>query len=152
MHTIELTVPTAVEMEALGARMAPRMPTLRLVYIRGPLGAGKTTWVRGVLRGLDYNESVKSPTFTLVEPYAFAGFTLYHFDLYRVNDSDELEFLGLRDYLQETNLCLIEWPERGGGLLPAPDIDVIIRPGNTGRSVQLVAHSERGEALLNGLQ
>lgn len=152
MCTIELTVPTAAAMEALGARMAPQMPMLRLVYVRGPLGAGKTTWARGVLRGLNYDGFVKSPTFTLVEPYAFAGFTLYHFDLYRVSDPDELEFLGLRDYLQETNLCLIEWPERGDGLLPAPDIDVIIQPGDTGRSVQLVAHSERGEALLDGLK
>lgn len=152
MHAIELTVPTAVEMERLGSRMAPQMPTLRLAYVRGPLGAGKTTWVRGVLRGLKYDGSVKSPTFTLVEPYVLAGFTLYHFDLYRVNDPGELEFLGLRDYLQGTNLCVIEWPERGDGILPAPDIDVIIQPGDTGRSVQLAAHGERGKALLDGLK
>ncbi len=151
MRRAEFHLQTVTDTEALGSRMAGMIRTLRLVYLRGPLGAGKTTLVRGILRGLGYDGPVKSPTFTLVEPYGFADFNLYHFDLYRLKDPQELEFLGMRDYLQETNVCLVEWADRAHGLLPLPDIDVIIRPGNTGRSVLLEAHTDRGETVLGGL-
>jgi tRNA threonylcarbamoyladenosine biosynthesis protein TsaE len=139
--------------ERLGARLAGALPRLRLVCVRGPLGAGKTTLVRGLLRALGHAGPVKSPTFTLVEPYAFDGFTLYHFDLYRIEDPEELEFLGLRDYLQGNDVCVVEWPERAGGVLPPPDLDVMIRLNNNrGRSVLLEAHTQAGEALLGELR
>ena len=148
---VEIHVSSATDMEALGARLARGIRAVRLIYVNGPLGAGKTTLVRGVLRALGHRMAVKSPTFTLVEPYQLEGLTLYHVDLYRLKDSEELEFLGIRDYFQGTNVCVIEWAERAERLLPPPDIDVIIQPCNTGRSVQLTAQSERGETLLGGL-
>ena len=151
MGALEIHARSATDMEALGARLAHGIRAVRLIYVNGPLGAGKTTLVRGILRALGRKATVKSPTFTLVEPYQLEEFTLYHIDLYRLKDPEELEFLGIRDYFQGTNVCVIEWAERAERLLPPPDIDVIIQPCNTGRSVQLVAQSERGETLLGGL-
>lgn len=148
-----LALPDEAATERLGARLAAALPRLRLLYVRGPLGAGKTTLVRGLLRALGHADAVKSPTFTLVEPYAFGSYTVYHFDLYRLEDPEELEFLGMRDYLQGNDVCVVEWPERAGGVLPLPDLDVMIRPNNKrGRSVQLEAHTQAGEALLGTLK
>lgn len=153
MSTLTLETASEPQTEALGARVAVWLPHVRLIYVRGPLGAGKTVFVRGLLRGLNYAGPVKSPTFTLVEPYDFTGFTLCHFDLYRIEDPHELEFLGLRDYLSGDNVCVVEWPERAGAVLPRPDLDVIIQPnGNQGRKVQLQAYTPPGEAGLNGLR
>ena len=150
-HRYDLTAATAAEMESLGERLASRILLFHLIFVRGPLGAGKTTWVRGLLRGLGHQGPVKSPTFTLVEPYSLTGREFYHFDFYRVEDPEELEFVGLRDYIQGNNLCVVEWPERGARILPQPDIDVIIQPGDTGRSVQLVAYCEYSESPFDGL-
>ena len=141
---------TAADLESLGERFAGQTTPFRLIFVRGPLGAGKTTWVRGLLRGLGYRGPVKSPTFTLVEPYQLAQREFFHFDLYRVQDPEELEFMGMRDYIQGNNLCVVEWPERGAQILPAPDVDVIIQPGDTGRSVQLAAHCENNESPFGG--
>ncbi len=142
---------TAADMEALGAALAARLHAVRLIGLRGELGAGKTTLVRGLLRALGHAGAVKSPTFTLVEPYALEGRVLYHLDLYRLNDPEELEFLGLRDYLQGRNVCVVEWPERAARVLPRADIDVIIQKVNEGRQVKLVSHTDQGAALLSGL-
>jgi tRNA threonylcarbamoyladenosine biosynthesis protein TsaE len=144
-------VGTEAEMETLGARLAAHLREGARVHIRGPLGAGKTTLVRGVLRGLGFRGAVKSPTFTLVEPYSFPSCTLFHFDLYRLKDPEELEFIGIRDYLGGDGVCLIEWPERGGNVLPEPDLDVMIEPVDHGRNVILTAHRQPGAALLKGL-
>jgi tRNA threonylcarbamoyladenosine biosynthesis protein TsaE len=94
---------------------------------------------------------VKSPTYTLVEPYQIADMTVYHFDLYRLNDPEELEFLGVRDYLEGNGVCLVEWAERGAGVLPAPDIDIVIERQEEGRVVRFTSRTENGAALLNGL-
>ncbi len=150
MSTRNLTITTAIDMEALGARLAAGMKPGQLIYIRGPLGAGKTTLVRGVLRGFGHRGSVKSPTFTLVEPYTLSALTVYHFDLYRLKQPEELEFMGWRDYLRD-GVCLVEWPERGGNVLPEPDLDVMIEPLDHGRNVVLTAHREQGSAALKGL-
>lgn len=150
-HRCNLNVATAADMESLGERFAARVSALRVIFVRGPLGAGKTTWVRGLLRGLGHPGPVKSPTFTLVESYVLAPREIFHFDFYRVEDPEELEFVGLRDYIQGNNLCVVEWPERGASILPQPDIDVIIHPGDTGRSVQLVAYCEDSESPFGGL-
>lgn len=151
MKTHALVVPTAADMEALGRHLAEHLAPGRLIYVRGPLGAGKTTLVRGMLRALGHAGSVKSPTFTLVEPYALDGLTLYHFDLYRLEHPEELEFLGVRDYLQGQGVCVIEWAERAQGLLPEPDLDIMIDASNAERIVRLTAHTEHGESLLGGL-
>jgi tRNA threonylcarbamoyladenosine biosynthesis protein TsaE len=154
MKIVERRIPTVAEMEALGSALAREAFECgaRLVYLHGPLGAGKTTLVRGMLRALGHHGAVKSPTFTLVEPYELeGGRRLYHFDLYRLEDPQELEFLGIRDYLEGQGLCVIEWAERGGGFLPEPDIDVMIDMAGTMRTVRLTAHTGQGESTLGGL-
>jgi tRNA threonylcarbamoyladenosine biosynthesis protein TsaE len=150
MSAMTVTVATEADMETLGTRLALGLRAGQLVYVRGPLGAGKTTLVRGLLRGLGHRGTVKSPTFTLVEPYTLDRLMLYHFDLYRLKQPEELEFMGWRDYLRE-GACVVEWPERGGSVLPEPDLDVIIEPLDHGRKVALSAHHEQGVAILKGL-
>ena len=153
MMTLDVETSSEAETEALGGRLASAIRSRQIMYLRGPLGAGKTTFVRGLLRGLGHTEAVKSPTFTLVEPYDIDDITLYHFDLYRVADPRELEFLALRDYIGSGNICIVEWPERGAGVLPPPDLDVMIRPSNNeGRALQLQAHTPAGEAVLGALR
>ncbi|HED13488.1 MAG TPA: tRNA (adenosine(37)-N6)-threonylcarbamoyltransferase complex ATPase subunit type 1 TsaE [Gammaproteobacteria bacterium] len=106
---------------AHGRAFAKRLTAGQIVYLEGALGAGKTTWVKGLLSGLGYAGVVTSPTFTLVECYTLPQLTLCHFDLYRLQDPQELEMIGFRDYLSPTALCCIEWPQRGVGALPRAD-------------------------------
>ncbi len=144
---MKLQLADAAAMEALGARLAPVLDNA-IVYLQGELGAGKTTLARGILRGLGYAGKVRSPTYTLVEPYDVDQGMVYHLDLYRLVDAEELEWLGLRDMLAEPAMLLVEWPERGGGVLPEADLVVQIAPSGGGRSVDIVAQTERGRQIL----
>jgi len=122
------------------------------VFLDGDLGAGKTTLARGVLRGYGHQGAVKSPTYTLVEPYEFSRYNIYHFDLYRLSDPEEVEFLGVSDYLEQPNLCLIEWPSQGGSLLPSPDLRIVLRREGSGRRISWQAASARGEEIAERLR
>ena len=148
---LERNVATEADTERLGAALAPQLRAGLVLFLHGELGAGKTTFVRGILRGLGYTGAVKSPTYTLVEPYQMGDLTIYHFDLYRLNDPEELEFLGVRDYLEGSGVCLVEWAERGAGVLPAPDVDITIERQEEGRVVRFTSRTENGTMLLRGL-
>ena len=121
------------------------------ICLRGDLGAGKTTLARGLLRAYGYQGAVKSPTYTLVEPYEFPGLNIYHFDLYRVSRPDELDFLGVEDYFSAGNLCLVEWPERGGKLLPVPDLEIELTDAGDGRQLHWAARSAHGDEIAERL-
>ena len=131
------TVTDEAAMLALGAQLARQFAQGGLITLHGDLGAGKTTLVRGILRELGHQGTVKSPTYTLVEPYHLHGLDVFHFDLYRLADPDELEYMGIRDYLRPDALCLVKWPEKAGGLLPQANLRVDIAHANNGRNVLL---------------
>lgn len=134
-------------MGRLGAALARALSEDAVVYLNGDLGAGKTTLVRGVLRGLGHTGRVRSPTYTLVEGYEVAGRTLYHLDLYRISDPGELEFLGVRELDTPGQWVFIEWPERGAGALPPADLSVHFAVTEPGRLLTLEALTGRGQAL-----
>lgn len=148
---ITLELPDEAATLALGARVGKILRGGLSVWLQGNLGAGKTTLVRGLLRGLGYEGKVKSPTYTLVEPYVISGIYLYHFDLYRFVDPEEWEAAGFRDYFNPQSVCLIEWPDKAGDLLPSADIQISLEPSGAGRSATLTAATELGKACLNAL-
>ena len=148
---LEVLLDSAAATERLGARLARVLRPGGVLYLHGELGAGKTTLVRGLLRGLGYRGTVKSPTYTLVEPYQIGEWRLFHWDLYRLADPEELEFLGLREQLDGKAILLIEWPEHGLGELPAVDLEITLDYAGTGRSGRLEAHSAAGAVLLETL-
>ncbi len=133
----ELEIADAAAMEAAGAQLARSLSHSALIFLRGELGAGKTTLVRGFLRQRGHDGAVKSPTYTLIESYELPGGEVCHLDLYRLGDPEELEFLGFRDLLARSATCLIEWPQMGEGYLPRADIDLRIEYAGSGRRLIL---------------
>jgi tRNA threonylcarbamoyladenosine biosynthesis protein TsaE len=139
-------------MVALGVALSEALVPGVVVHLEGELGMGKTTLSRGIIQGLGHEGAVKSPTYTLVEPYEHTRIPVYHFDLYRLGDPEELELMGIRDYLDGHSVCLVEWPERGEGVLPPADLVITIGKEGAGRSLRLRASSASGEAVLDRLQ
>jgi len=123
--------------EKYGEQLAQRLDKAALVFLHGQLGAGKTTLVRGILRALGHTAAVKSPTYTLLEPYELADWTVYHFDFYRINDPQELDFIGLDELLDVQAVKLIEWPERAQDRLPAPDVEILLSLEGEGRRIEI---------------
>jgi len=123
--------------EQYGAKLWAELPDNGLIFLHGELGTGKTTLVRGFLRAAGYTGAVKSPTYTLVEEYTIAGRKIFHFDLYRVADPEELEWIGIRDYFDQDCVCFIEWPDMGKGFLPEPDWVIKLVPDGEGRTLEM---------------
>jgi len=147
---MKLAVHDEAAMIAMGERLAGACHDSVVFYLYGPLGAGKTTLVRGFMRGLGYVAAVKSPTYTLIEPYEVAARRVYHLDLYRVRDAAELDYLGLRDLQDGNAVLLVEWPERGEGFLPPADVEITIdyAAEGEGRQLAMQAHGTVGEKLI----
>ncbi|MFK7976591.1 MAG: tRNA (adenosine(37)-N6)-threonylcarbamoyltransferase complex ATPase subunit type 1 TsaE [Halioglobus sp.] len=153
MTLSELTFCAADEsaMVALGGDLAAVSRAGLVVFLQGDLGMGKTTFTRGFIHSLGHSGAVKSPTYTLVEPYEFNDLKVFHFDLYRLGHPEELEFMGIRDYFGDFSVCLVEWPERGLGALPAADLVISIGKDGSGRALGYTARSEQGRAVLAAL-
>ncbi len=123
-----------------------------IIYLQGDLGSGKTTFARGFINKLGHSGKVKSPTFTLVESYDLEQARLYHFDLYRLKDPLELEYIGIRDLTWESDvICLIEWPERGGSELPEADLVIRLEYQGDSRAVDYQANSTKGQMIIDKL-
>jgi tRNA threonylcarbamoyladenosine biosynthesis protein TsaE len=136
---------------ALAQRLAAQLKPGMVIYLHGDLGAGKTTLVRGVLNALDYKGRVKSPTYTLVEPYHIAGLDLRHFDLYRLQDEEEWDSSGFRDEFDGHNIFFIEWPEHAQGLLPQADVRIVFEILPQGRNVEIRGHTPTGRECVEQL-
>jgi len=135
----------------LAQRLAGHLQRGMVIYLHGDLGAGKTTLVRGVLNALGYSARVKSPTYTLVEPYRIAGLDLRHFDLYRLHDKEEWESAGFREEFDGHNIFFIEWPEKAQGLIPPADVELDFGILAQGREVTIRANTKMGKKCLEQL-
>ncbi len=149
---LDFEIENEQSMERLAADLARQCKQGTVIFLNGDLGAGKTTFSRGFIRALGHSGKVKSPTYTLVEPYELGRWKVFHFDLYRLADPEELEFMGIRDYFEDDCLCLIEWPEKGTGLLAQADLQINIEFIEEGRRVTLEALTDNGRAMSNALQ
>ena len=144
---------------ALGQSLAKLCPPGINIYLYGDLGAGKTTLVRGMIQSFLPGTKVKSPTYTLVEGYDLTESVnnpndinhIYHFDLYRLADPEELEYLGGRDYFSGNAVCLVEWPQRGEGWLAEPDLEIMLKYQPDGRTVEVISHTNKGALIAQKL-
>lgn len=135
----------------LGQKLAEQLQAPARIYLSGRLGAGKTTFARAIIQALGYTGKVKSPTYTIVEPYPIGPLTVYHFDFYRIHDPLELALIGINEYFYATAICLVEWPELAKEMLPTADLWLNFSQAGDGRQVEIAALSQRGEIWLTGL-
>jgi tRNA threonylcarbamoyladenosine biosynthesis protein TsaE len=145
---LECSLANEAETVALGQMLSSVISVPLVIYLFGDLGAGKTTFVRGLLQGLGHQGAVKSPTYTLVEPYELKGQSVYHFDLYRLADPEELEFIGIREYQDEDALLIFEWPDKGAGMIPEADLVLEMKyQGEARRAEFSFSHSPAAQQL-----
>ena len=149
--TLELTLQDESQTLALGQRLASLLRGGGVLYLQGDLGAGKTTLSRAIIQALGHSGAVKSPTYTLVEPYELADLKVFHFDLYRLADPEELEFIGIRDYVEPGAVCIVEWPDRGADLIPSPDLSLTLEKDGKGRKITMMGRSPAGQTMLGEL-
>ena len=135
---MQIYLENTTQTEKLGADLFEKILEKSIIFLQGDLGVGKTTLVRGFLRAAGYEGVVKSPTYNIVEEYSIGDLKVFHFDLYRVVDPEELEWIGIRDYFDQQAVCFIEWPDKGGGFLPRPDKVITIGVKGGGREVILL--------------
>ena len=150
--SLNIKLPDEAATLRLGAALAAGVGPGRVAHLRGDLGAGKTTLVRGLLRALGHTGRVKSPTYTLVEPYTLSRLHLYHFDFFRLKDAAEWENSGFREYFGPHAACLVEWPERVGAALGTPDVELQLDFAPVGRRARLSSRTPSGEAWLSSLR
>ena len=146
------TLADAAATDRLGLQLASAMPESAVVFLRGDLGAGKTSLARALLRGLGVQGPIKSPTYSLIERYSLASGEAVHLDLYRIAEASELEFLGLQDLMPEVRLWLVEWPDHGLRALPAPDLEIVLAVADEGRAIRVEDRSATGSRWLATLQ
>ncbi len=151
MQSLDVVLNTAEQTEAFAASLAKLVTAPCCIALQGDLGAGKTTFARGFLHALGYTGTVKSPTYTILEPYQIGQITLHHFDLYRLSDPEELELIGAHEMFNDDCINLIEWPEQGEGWLPDMDLWLKITYLKQGRQFSLSATTERGQQILQHL-
>ncbi|HXE66154.1 MAG TPA: tRNA (adenosine(37)-N6)-threonylcarbamoyltransferase complex ATPase subunit type 1 TsaE [Rhodanobacteraceae bacterium] len=151
-RTLAMALPNEAATIALARGLAPALLDGGVVYLRGELGAGKTTFARALLRAMGVGERIKSPTYSLLERYAVNGRDAFHLDLYRIADAGELEWLGLDELDAPETIVLVEWPERGRGALPKPDLEITLEHEGSGRSALLAATSARGDSWLEDIE
>jgi tRNA threonylcarbamoyladenosine biosynthesis protein TsaE len=149
--TPEFNLPDPVATERLGAALAAGLGPGRVLHLTGDLGAGKTTLVRGLLRALGYAGRVRSPSYTLVEPYELSSLNLYHFDFYRFKDRSEWLSSGFREYFSPASACIVEWPERAAPHLAPPDVEVTLEFAGDARRARLEARTPAGRCWLSSL-
>jgi tRNA threonylcarbamoyladenosine biosynthesis protein TsaE len=148
---MNMLILTEKEMMTFAEQFSTRCHPPLVIYLSGELGAGKTTFSRGFLHGLGHEGKVKSPTYTLVETYSFDQLQVFHIDLYRIYDPEELELIGIRDYFHADSLCLIEWPQQGRGKIPPPDILCDFYIEDDKRKLIFSTHSVQGERIMRSL-
>jgi tRNA threonylcarbamoyladenosine biosynthesis protein TsaE len=142
-----LSLPDEEAAQAFARRFSGAVRPPMVIYLEGDLGAGKTTFARAYIHGLGYKGYVKSPSYGLLETYRVDSQQVLHLDLYRIEDPEELEYLALRDLYDGQTVLLVEWPDRGGGLLPAPDLVLKFDENHESRFVRISAKSKEGQVL-----
>jgi tRNA threonylcarbamoyladenosine biosynthesis protein TsaE len=150
-NTFSLHLADEAQTVAMGTRLSQLIKEGAVLFLHGDLGAGKTTLTRGIVQGLGHTGKVKSPTYTLVEPYELNDVSIYHFDLYRLGDPEELEYMGIRDYFSPQAVCVIEWPEKGFGFIPTPDLNVEMSYQGEQRKITISAETQRGQKVIDSL-
>ncbi|SFC53737.1 tRNA (adenosine(37)-N6)-threonylcarbamoyltransferase complex ATPase subunit type 1 TsaE [Pseudoalteromonas denitrificans] len=136
---------------SMGRLLAQNITKGAIIYLYGDLGSGKTTFTRGVVQAFGHKGKVKSPTYTLVEPYELANQNIFHFDLYRLADPEELEFMGIRDYFSQQSICMIEWPEKGADFLASADLELTLEYVAQKRKISIMGKTPKGQEIVERL-